>query len=76
MIYDQFSKTTYIQKMIFFESLTIMVIDVVLWILFTYSYFISVDINSERVIFFKKLTNWVKYTLSMIYNQSYKTDYT
>ena len=53
MIYDQFSKTTYIQKMIFFESLTIMVIDVVLWILFTYSYFISVDINRKGLFFSK-----------------------
>ena len=53
-----------------------MVINEVLWILFTYSSFISGDIHLERVIFIHNLTTWVKCTLSIIYIQLSNNYYT
>ena len=61
--------------MVVFESWIIIVIDEFLSIIFTYSSFISGDINLERVIFFQNLTTWVKCTLAIIYNQFSKTAY-
>ena len=45
----QFYKTVYIQKMWFFEILTMNVINKALGIIFTYSFLIGKDINLGRV---------------------------
>ena len=50
IIYIQFSKTEYTQKMIVFDSWIIIVIHEVLLIIFTYSPFISVDVNFKGFI--------------------------
>ena len=60
MIYNQFSKTVYTHQLMVFNGWIRMVINEVLWIIFTYSCFISGDINLEKVIFVQNPTIWVK----------------
>ena len=51
-----------------FEILIRMYINEVLWIIFTYSSFISGDINLGKVIFVQNLTTLGKCTIAIIYN--------
>ena len=48
MIYNQFPKTSYTQKMIVFESWIKIVNNEVIWIIFTFHSFISGDIHLKR----------------------------
>ena len=58
-----------------FEFWIRMVINEVLLIIFTHSYFISVDTNFETVILIQNLTTWVKFTLALICNKFSYTAY-
>ena len=62
--------------MIVFETWFWLFINEALWIMFTFSCFITEDFNLERVICVQNLTTWVKCTLAVIYNQLPKISYT
>ena len=61
--------------MMLFEYWMMMFINEALWIICTYSSIFSRDFYLERVVLVQKLTTWVKFTLALIYNQLYLTDY-
>ena len=52
-----------------FENLIRMCINEVVWVIFTYSHFISGDFNLEKVIHVLNIKMLVWYTLAIIYNQ-------
>ena len=58
LIYNQFSWTSYTQKIMLFESWTRMVINKVLWIIFTYS-FLLLEIINFNYYHFQNRTTWV-----------------
>ena len=76
IIYVQFYKRAYTTIMMVSENWIWMVINEVLWNIFTFSSVTSRYINLLRVIIVQKLTNCVKFTLALIYNQLSKTSYT
>ena len=76
IIYNQFFKTAYAQKLDLSKSWIIFVVNVILWVLYTFSSFISGDYNLERVIKVQTFTTWVKCTLAIIHNQFFKDTYT